>query len=144
MSVRRREPVAQPAPESRLQAVLRAGKTAGPYNPLLDPDDEMTDISIDIWILGAESKVNETAFYTREDPSNAKWNKALEIIRDWKRNLPRTPRQSVTNWLKAQIRSANMAQDAIEMWYGVRDPPTKSLFDAFENLASFYKEQMPR
>lgn len=139
MSVRRKDPVPQHSPESRLSAVLRAGQTGG-----LGPDEELTDMTIDLWIFGAELKIKKTAFYTREDPDNEKWNKALEIIRDWKRNLPRVPRQSEADWLKAQVKSANMAKDAIEMWYGVRDPPTKSLFDAFKNLVPFYMEKMPQ
>lgn len=40
MSVRRKDPVPQPAPESRLKAVLRAGQTASPY-----ANDETTDTS---------------------------------------------------------------------------------------------------
>ena len=147
MSIRRKELSTQVKPtNNRLDTVLRAGTvTNGPYNPLLDTDDEMTDTSIEIWGMFALSKIKKTDFYSRADADNPLWNKALEIIKKWKDNLPRNgSRQSAKEWLQFQVKSARMAEDALGKWYGVRDSNINSLIDAFKSLVGFYMESMPQ
>jgi hypothetical protein len=141
MSIRRKEPSAQVKPtNNRLDTVLRAGTVT---NGLNDTDDDMTETSIESWGRFALSKIKKTDFYYRSNANNPLWNKALQIIKEWKDNLPRNgSRQSANEWLQFQVKSAKMAEDALESWYGVRDSNVNSLIDAFKNLVDFYMESM--
>lgn len=146
MSIRHNSAPFHGKPVNRLHQVLLAGQTATHSKDKWahNPREGWIQKAVDSHTSDVEDMLKRSEFYSRYDPNDTEWNKALEILRDWKNNLPREEGQSTLDWLRGQLKSAEKAEDSLADWYGVRNSTINLLIRSFTEIIKYFEKEVNR